>query len=241
MIYCNFRFSTSRIHRWLISTTYSLSGKIFLLFYSVFVISTLLSCSRIQVQSDLPSATQLNVGYHKLVIIPVNDDDREFADCLAETLQNELDYLEFTDDTIFRDVLFPWFEPFNRATDTKELVSFTHKPLVRDKLRSLGIELLIYVEGRTRWDQLDGSGGCLAGPGAAGCFGYISTDRETVISTTLVDLQKSEFLGGAQIVSKGYLAVPMIILPIPIPIGLYTETSACEKTALNIANSLTSK
>ena len=219
----------------------SLFWRLFLLICMIFVLSNSLGCSRTQVHSDLSSATQMKFHYTKLVIIPVSKDDREFADCLVQELNEELDYLEFTDDTFFRDILFPWFEPFNRPTDTKELISFAQKSLVRDKLRSLGIELLIYVEGRTRWDQLDGSGGCFAGPGAAGCFGYVSTDRETVISTTLVDLDKTEFLGGSQIISKGHLAVPMIILPIPIPIGLYTETSACEKTAFTIANRLTSR
>ena len=213
----------------------------FLLLCLVLIFGSSLGCSRIGIKSDLPLATQMNLHYKKLVIIPVSKGDREFADCLVKRLKEELDYLEFTDDTIFRDILFPWFEPFNRPTDTRELISFANKSLVRDKLRSLGIELLIYVEGRTRWDQLDGSGGCFAGPGAAGCFGYVSTDRETIISTTLVDLDRAEFLGGSQIISKGHLAVPMIILPIPIPIGLYTETSACEKAAFTIANSLTSR
>ena len=200
-----------------------------------------MGCSRLHVASDLPAAGQLSAHYTKLVLIPVSTEDHEFAECLEQELKEELEYLEFIDDDTFRDIIFPWFEPYNRPTETSDLLSFVNKPLVREKISSLGIELLIYVEGRTRWDQLDGSGGCFAGPGAAGCFGYVSTDKETVMSTTVVDLNKSEFLGGSQIISKGFLAVPMLILPIPIPIGLYTETSACEKTAYYIVNSLTSK
>ena len=201
---------------------------------------SLSGCSKTDIDSDLAAAGPFRSPLIKLVIIPVSYKDHDFADCLRHELKEELEYLELIPEYIFRDTMFPWFEPCIRPKSTKELLSFVKKTIVRDQIDILGIDVLIYVKGSTTWDEFDGPGGCFGGYGGGGCFGYVSKHKETYISTVVVDLNKTIFLGDTKIISKGVLAVPLLIMPFPIPLGLFTETSACSQTAQRIANSLTS-
>jgi hypothetical protein len=94
--------------------------RFFFLICFLLVFQGLLGCSRLHVTTDLPAAGHLNARYTKLVLLPVSTEDQEFAECLEQELTEELDYLEFIDDNAFRDIIFPWFEPYNRPTETSE-------------------------------------------------------------------------------------------------------------------------
>jgi hypothetical protein len=199
------------------------------------IIISLFGCMKSQIEDSLITGSHLYQAT-TITILSKNPDDQNFAECLQKELKKDLPNLKVIPEYRFRDALFPWFEYRTAPKDAEELSATLNKPSIQSYLKSVGVEILVYVHGETSQSDLDGPGFCGGGYGAAGCLGYVEADRETHIATTIWNLKEGISLGNTDIHFQGKVRVPMLIIPIPIPV--FTEGLACSETAMRISDRL---
>lgn len=196
-----------------------------LLFFSI-----ILSCTKSQIKDSLRTASHSN-QYTTVTIFPINLTDKEFAKCVQEKLKQDLQYLKFLQGDKFREAMFPWFEPNTAPKNIEELSALLTKPLVKKRIESLGVELLIYVSGYTKETEVQ-QGVDIFGNG-------FSARRETRILVTVWDLNEIVRVGDTDISFKGTVAAGTSIIPPFIYIWIpFTESKACSETAKRISNYL---
>lgn len=203
-----------------------------LLFISMIII-VLFGCMKSQVKDSLTTSSH----FYKdttMTILSNNLEDKKFTKCLQRELKEDLPELKVISEDKFRNDLFPWFEPSTAPKDAKELSALLNKTMVRKQIDSLGVEILVYVHGETVQGELGGPGFCGGGYGGAGCLGYVEAERETHITTTVWNLKEVVSMGSTDIHFQGAIRVPMFIIPIPIPV--FTESTACSETAERISD-----
>jgi len=197
------------------------------------IISGIFGCTKSQIKDSLKDHSREN-QYITATILPINLKGKEFAECVKEKLKEDLQYLKFIPGDKFREAMFPWFEPKTAPKKIEEISALLTKPLVKNRIESLGVELLIYMHGYTKtYDP--SSGGDVIG------FG-ISGTRETDIRTTLWDLKEIVRVGDTDISFKGTIAGGITIIPpFVFIIPAFTERNACNETAKRISNCLKGK
>jgi len=200
------------------------------LFISTIII-VIFGCTKSQIKDSLKAHFRTN-QYTTATIFPINLKDKKFAECVQEKLKDDLKYLKFVPGEKFREALFPWFEPNTAPKTIEELSILLTKPMVKKRIESLGVELLIYVHGHTKmYDEAnDGSPFCLVH----------TYQRETHIWTTVWDIKEIVRLGDTDISYEGTVVLgAFVILPIIHPV--LSESSACNETAKRISNCLKGK
>ena len=201
--------------------------------FIILIISIILGCTKSQIKDSLNADSRAN-KYTTVTIFPINLKDREFAECVQEKLKHGLQYLRFLQGDKFRDAMFPWFEPNTGPRNIEELSELLTKPLVKKRIESLGVEILIYVSGYKKDIEVD-AGGDMLGI-------LVRTTRETRILVTVWDLNEIVRVGDTDISFKGTAAWGFGIIPPFIYIWPdFTEIEACGETAKRISNCLTSK
>ncbi len=197
------------------------------------IVSVIFGCTKSQIKDSLKAHSRAN-QYTTATILPINLKGKEFAECVKEKLKDDLQYLKFFPGDKFREAMFPWFEPNTAPKNIEEISALLTKPLVKKRIESLGVELLIYVHGYTKTYDFTADGNMIA-------LGVIGT-RETDIRTTLWDLKEIVCVGDTDISFKGPAGGGITIIPpFVFIIPSFTERSACKETAKRISNCLTGK
>ena len=194
------------------------------------IVSVIFGCTKSQIKDSL-KAHSLADQYTTAAILPINLKGKEFAECVQEELKEDLQYLKFVPGDKFREALFPWFEPNTAPRNIEELSALLSKTLVKKRIESLGVELLIYVHGSTEtYDETFG-----AEPG----IGFLyHAERTTNIWTTVWDLKEIVRVGDTDIYFEGKVYAGIIAI-VPFAVLAFTESSACKETAKRISNCLT--
>lgn len=201
-------------------------------FCILLIVSAMLGCTKSQIKDSLKARSHTN-QYTTATVFPINLEDKEFAECLQEKLKDDLQHLKFFPGDKFREALFPWFESNTAPKNIEELSALLTKPLVKKRIESLGLELLIYVSGYTK-EEDSVSGDMLAV--------VVTGKRETHIHTTVWDLKEIIRMGDTDISFKGPVVVGFGIIPPFVYIWpAFTEGNTCNETAKRISNCLTGK
>jgi hypothetical protein len=182
-----------------------------------------------QIKDSLKTHSPVN-QYTTVTLLTINSDSKTYTECLEEELKDNLKYLKFFPGDKFREVMFPWFEPNTAPMYTGELSALLRKTFIKNRIESLGVELLIYLNAYT--EKID-----------EGCGGFpllfliCGDERETHIRTTVWDLKEIVRVGDTNISFKGKEAFILTWLPpFLIPFPTFTERNACKETAKRISN-----
>ena len=198
----------------------------------IFIVSVMFGCTKSQIKDSL-NANSLANQYTTVTIFPINPTDKEFAECVQEKLKHDLQYLKFLQGDKFREAMFPWFEPNTAPKNIEELSALLTKPLVKKRIESLGVELLIYVSGYTKEEYSPFIS--IVGIGVTG-------ERETRILVTIWDLNEIVRVGDTDISFEGTVGGGSGIIPPFFYIWpAFTESEACGETAERISNCLKNK
>lgn len=191
-------------------------------------------CMKSQTKDSLMVQTQEN-QFSVASVISVDFEDDYFAECVQRGLKKDFSKITFIPGDRFQEALYPWFEPRTAPKEISELSTLLSKPLIREQIEALGVELLIYVHGDTSQSNFAGFSG---GSGQA-VVGYSASERKTHIWTTVWNLKEKSRIGDTQVNFQGTVHMPWLGIPILIP--ALTESSACNETVKRISNCLTGK
>ncbi len=191
------------------------------------VLIATVGCTTFDLQETLKE-TVVIAPNQAITILPQgpSPDDMDIAECVGRKVQRTSPNLRFIPLLEFRDALFPWFEPGTAPDTLEELALLLDKPLVRERISSLGVRYVIRVGGATIQQPFEGPIFCGFGPGGGGCFGYVAADRESHISATIWDLEEANSQGTVEVEASGTMVIPVFILPFFVTPAM-TETYTC--------------
>jgi hypothetical protein len=191
-------------------------------------------CMKSQTKDSLMVQTHEN-QFSVASVLSVDFEDNYFAECVQRGLKKDFSKITFIPGERFREALYPWFEPRTAPKEISKLSALLSKPLIREQIEALGVELLIYVHGDTYQGNFTGFGG---GSGQI-VVGYSASERKTHMWTTVWNLKEKSRIGDIEVNFQGTVHLPWLGIPILIP--AFTESSACSETVKRISNSLTGK
>lgn len=153
------------------------------------------------------------------------DTEQSFMECVKGALLKESAAIRLYPEKDFVDALFPWFEARTAPATLEALAELQGHPRVSERLASLGVRYLVWVDGRS--EDVDGGGGlsCAVGPGGGGCFGFVWWDTASTYEAVIWDLQENTSLGAVNTDASGMSYVPALI--VPIPLIARTQSAAC--------------
>ncbi|NJN52678.1 MAG: hypothetical protein HC809_13890 [Gammaproteobacteria bacterium] len=160
------------------------------------------------------------------------DIEDNFVDCVSDNLNGGSKKLAVIREDAFVDALFPWFEPRTAPLNTSDLPEIIAHPLLSERLDSIGVRYVVWVEGATQRTDSLGSMACSAGPTGAACFGFLSWEDDSFYEAAIWDIKSGAQVGKVSSDAVGTSYVPAVILPVPFLARV--QNSACNSLAAQL-------
>ncbi len=148
----------------------------------------------------------------------------DFSDCVGRVLQSDSP-MQVISELEFIDAFYPWFEPRVAPKNLSRLKRLLEEPALNEKLISMDIRYMVWIDGQTNTVDSSGSMGCSIGPGGAGCFGFSSWDDESSYEAIVWDLDSFKEKGRVNVDSEG--TSYLVGLVIPVPFIARVQNDAC--------------
>ncbi len=129
----------------------------------------------------------------------------------------------------FVDALYPWLEPSTAPANAQGFASFITRPGVSDRVNSMGVRYIVWIDGITQKTDGGGSIACAAGPGGAGCLGLGWWEKSSDYEATVWDLRQGVSAGTLSTDVKGTSVMIGAIAPIPLIAPV--QSTACDRLA----------
>lgn len=132
----------------------------------------------------------------------------------------------------FKDLTFPWFEPRFAPREMPEFSAYMDEPLLRDRVESLGVRYIVWIEGTTENTGSSGGMTCAASPAGAGCFGFVSWEKSSQYEASIWDVHNNASVGKISSQASGTSFMPAVIVPVPMIARV--QANACSNMAEQI-------
>lgn len=129
----------------------------------------------------------------------------------------------------FVDALYPWLEPSTAPANAQSFTAFLARPGVAERVGSMGVRYIVWVDGVTQKTDGGGSIACAAGPGGAGCLGLGWWEKHSDYEATVWDLRDGVNAGTVTTGVKGTSVMIGAIAPIPLIAPV--QSTACDRLA----------
>ena len=129
----------------------------------------------------------------------------------------------------FVDALYPWLEPSTAPANAQGFSNFLARPGVGDRVNSMGVRYIVWIDGVTQKTDGGGSIACAAGPGGAGCLGLGWWEKSSDYEATIWDLRDGISAGSLTTDVKGTSVMIGAIAPIPLIAPV--QSTACDRLA----------
>ena len=93
-----------------------------------------------------PTESVVVLGRHNNAADESEDD---FVNCVSNNLSGGKSRVGVVSEAAFVDAMFPWFEPRTAPLNTSDLPEIVNQPILADKLNSIGVRYVIWIEGNT--------------------------------------------------------------------------------------------
>jgi hypothetical protein len=127
----------------------------------------------------------------------------------------------------FVDAFYPWLEPSSAPTDGAGLEKFLSRPGVRERVTSMGVRYIVWVDGATQ--KVDGGGNITCGifGGGAGCFGVAWWQKKSTYEATVWDLDGGIGAGNVSTSVNGFSV--FLGFGVPVPLIAPVQGTACRR------------
>lgn len=132
-------------------------------------------------------------------------------------------------DRQFVDAFYPWLEPSTAPLNPQAFTAFLARPGVTERINTMGVRFIVWVDGVTQKTDGGGSIACAIGPGGAGCLGLGWWEKQSDYEATVWDLRNGVNAGTVTTDVKGTSV--MIGAVAPIPIISPVQSTACDRLA----------
>ncbi|AMN45668.1 hypothetical protein ACG33_00810 [Steroidobacter denitrificans] len=132
-------------------------------------------------------------------------------------------------DHTFIDALYPWLEPSTAPANAQGFNTFLARPGVSERIDSMGVRYIVWIDGITQKTDGGGSFACAAGPGGAACLGLGWWQKNSDYEATIWDLRNGISVGSLSTDVKGTSVMIGAIAPIPLIAPV--QSTACDRLA----------
>lgn len=136
----------------------------------------------------------------------------------------------------FVDALYPWLEPSTAPANAQGFSAFLARPGVSERVSSMGVRYIVWIDGVTQKTDGGGSIACAAGPGGAGCLGLGWWEKTSDYEATIWDLREGISAGSLTTDVKGTSVMIGAIAPIPLIAPV--QSTACDRLASQLKSFL---
>jgi hypothetical protein len=158
-----------------------------------------------------------------------SETELDFVDCISKNMRSGSDKLNVIEEQAFMDAMFPWFEPRTAPVNTSDLPELMALPALTGRLNELGLRYLVWVEGSTKRTDSSGSLTCSVTAGAAGCFGFLTWEKDSSYEASVWDVQNGTTAGKVSSDANGTSYMPALVVPLPFIAPV--RSSACSSLA----------
>ena len=120
----------------------------------------------------------------------------DFVQCVGTHIMKKDPTITIIPETYFLDQLYPWFEPRTAPLEPRNLQRFAEERALLQKLESLDLAYMIWIDGSTKNTGSDGSLSC----SLHGCWDFTARAEVGKVNTE----------------SSGQTYMPSIFVPLPI-------------------------
>ena len=174
--------------------------------------------SRIEQSRDAATGIMSNEAIVLLGRASYNEKQAEegFTECIADILSQGDNPIRLIDQKQFRDDLYPWFEPRTAPTSADELGKLFNQPGVQDRISSVNVRYLAWIDGDTITIDSGGSMSCTISTFGGGCFGMSYWEEDASYEAAIWDLKEMTSTGQISADANGTSYIAGLIIPIPI-------------------------
>ena len=187
----------------------------------IWPLALLQGCVTSTVDEVLYHGEEANLGDASVVIMGRRhasdyETEPDFIECVGDHIKSADKSIRVISELEFMNELYPWFEPRTAPLRPADITRLMQVKPVRQKLRELKTEYMVWIDGETIRTEGAGSMTCGIGPGGAGCFGFGTWGNEASYEATIWDFTHQEEVGRMSTQASGQSYMPAVIIPIPI-------------------------
>ena len=165
------------------------------------------------------------------------ESEDNFVSCVSNNLARGKGSVGVIDEQQFVDALYPWFEPRTAPLNTSDLPELVNKPLLANRLQSIGARYLIWIQGNTQRTDQGGALTCSITMTGAGCFGFLSWENDSAYEAQIWDIKNGTEVGKVSSDATGTSFMPAVIVPVPFIARV--QNSACSSLADQLKSFIT--
>jgi hypothetical protein len=209
---------------------------------SLIAIATLSSgCVTTTVQEIRQASTGISANESVVVLGRHNnaadESEDDFIACVSKNLGDGKNGVGVIPEAQFVDATFPWFEPRTAPLNTSDLPEIVNQPILADKLHSIGVRYVIWIEGNTHRTAQGGMMSCSISVAGAGCFGFLSWENDSSYEASIWDIKSGTSVGKVSSDANGTSFMPAVVVPIPFIARV--QTGACNSMASQLRTFIT--
>ena len=155
--------------------------------------------------------------------------EAKFVNCISKNMRGGKQRVNVVAEQDFRDALFPWFEPRTAPANASDLPELISQPELAERLESLGLRYLIWVQGDTDRTDSAGSLTCSVTATGAGCFGFLTWEMDAGYEAQVWDIRSGNLAGRVSSEAVGTSYMPAVVVPLPFIAPV--RSSACSSLA----------
>jgi hypothetical protein len=181
-------------------------------------VSVTTGCVTTTVQEMRQASTGISASESVVVLGRHDNAAKESEDSFISCVSNNLGGkggVGVVNEQTFVDALFPWFEPRTAPLKTADLPDIVMQPLLANRLQSIGVRYLIWIEGTTETTDKGGALTCSITMTGAGCFGFLSWENDSSYEAQIWDLKNGNVVGKVSSDATGTSFMPAVIVPVP--------------------------
>ena len=182
--------------------------------------STLVGCVTARVEEQRSANTGIQSEEALVILGRASYNDREteesFTDCLEEALSSGEQAVTLVDEKVFKDALYPWFEPRTAPTTSDELEGLFQQPGVAEQIQLSNVRYLAWIDGDTITVDRGGSFSCTVSSLGGGCFGMSYWEEDASYEASIWDLENLTTAGAISADANGTSYLAGLVLPVPI-------------------------
>lgn len=144
-----------------------------------------------------------------------DESEDDFINCVSNNLAGGKGRIGVVREAAFVDAMFPWFEPRTAPLNTSDLPEIVSQPILADKLNSIGVRYVIWIEGNTQRTSSGGAMTCSISVTGAGCFGFLSWENDSSYEASIWDIKNGTAVGKVSSDANGTSFMPAVVVPLP--------------------------
>ena len=151
------------------------------------------------------------------------------VDCIGDQMDKTSSSFQVINEAQFSDRLYPWFEPRTAPLKPERFRKLLDDQRIAERVDAMGVEYIVWVDGTTKTTDSAGSLSCALAPGAAGCIGFSTWEKDSTYEVEVWDMKTFDEVAELSSQGTGRSYMPAIVIPIPMIARV--KTNACKGIA----------